>query len=210
MKQGGLYILTPPEIKDLPAFAALLGEVLAASKAELVQLRLKEGGQPAPAKTMRNAAQHIAPVIKQAGAKLILNDAAELVSDVGADGVHLGQQDMGCTKARTLLGGNKIIGITCHNSIALAHAAKQEGANYIALGAFFPTRTKAPSTFAAPELLGECRKEIGLPLVAIGGITPENGAALSAAGADYLAVCAAIWDDSNPPRAAAQLAASCV
>lgn len=130
---------------------------------------------------------------RQARVPLIINDDLELAAQLGADGVHLGLADAGLAEARARLGPKAIIGITCANSLERARAAAGGGASYIALGAFFASATKPNAPTASLELLREARAELTLPICAIGGITPDNGAALLAAGADYLAVIGSLF-----------------
>ena len=121
---------------------------------------------------------------------------------VGADGVHVGQEDASYADARALLGSNRIIGVTCHNSRHLAIEAAEAGADYVAFGAFFPTATKEPKTRAEPDILEWWSDMMVVPCVAIGGITVENAAPLIEAGADFLAVASGVWDYPHGPAAA--------
>lgn len=123
----------------------------------------------------------------------IVNDSISLAKRIGADGVHLGQQDGTVAEARAALGREAQIGVTCHDSRHLAMEAGEAGADYVAFGAFFPTTTKEVSHRAEPELLTWWQQIFEIPCVAIGGITPENCAPLVAAGADFLAVSSAVW-----------------
>lgn len=119
---------------------------------------------------------------------LLINDNVDLCIAAGADGVHLGQSDTGLQVARTRLGDRAIIGVTCHSDLALALKAEQRGASYVAFGRFFPSNTKPQATPASIDVLRQARQTLTLPIVAIGGINAENGAALLDAGADMLAV----------------------
>ena len=123
----------------------------------------------------------------------IVNDSISLAKRIGADGVHLGQQDGTVAEARQVLGKEAQIGVTCHDSRHLAMDAGEAGADYVAFGAFFPTTTKEVSHRAEPELLTWWQQIFEIPCVAIGGITPDNCAPLVAAGADFLAVSGAVW-----------------
>ncbi|WP_426703267.1 thiamine phosphate synthase [Rhodanobacter sp. Col0626] len=136
------------------------------------------------------------------GASLIINDDVALALAVGADGVHLGQHDDDPVAARAALGARAIIGVSCYDSLQRAQAAARAGASYLAFGAFFPSPTKPLAPHAPIELLRQSAA-FGLPRVAIGGITPDNGASLVDAGADYLAVISAVFGVSDV-RAAAQ------
>ena len=138
---------------------------------------------------------------------LIINDDVDLALAVHADGVHLGRQDTTLAQAREKLGPDAIIGVSCYNQMALARQAKQSGADYIAFGRFFPSRTKPEAVQAASELLHQARRELNIPLVAIGGITPENGASLITAGADMLAVIHAVFGQADIRKACARFRA---
>src|SRR5690606_1029719 len=126
------------------------------------------------------------------GAKLIVNDDVVLAKSTGADGVHLGQHDGDVKSARGFLGPDAIIGVTCHGELALAEKAKTQGASYVAFGRFFPSLSKPAAPAAAIAVLTAAR-ELGLPVAAIGGITPDNGRQLRDAGADLLAVIHAVF-----------------
>jgi len=124
----------------------------------------------------------------------IINDDLELAAQVGADGLHIGQEDNSLHEARQHLGAETIIGVSCYNRFELAQAAEEAGADYIAFGRFFSSNIKPDAVAAHIELLERAREEINLPVVAIGGITAENGAQLVEAGADMLAVISDIFD----------------
>lgn len=134
-------------------------------------------------------AEQLLQLCHQYDAKLIINDDIELAKSIQADGVHLGQDDGSPSRARDFLGEDFIIGVTCHDSLALAQQALAGSANYVAFGRFFPSKTKPLAPPAPLELLREARKVAGeIPIVAIGGITLENAASVLAAGADLIAV----------------------
>jgi len=133
---------------------------------------------------------------------LIINDDIALALDIRADGVHLGEDDGGIAEARSALGKQAIIGVSCYGSLEYAYAGVAAGADYVAFGAFFPSPTKPHARQASIELLRQSAA-LGVPRVAIGGITPDNGAPLIKAGADYLAVISAVFA-STDVRAAAQ------
>ncbi len=132
----------------------------------------------------------------------LLNDDPGLVREAGADGVHLGREDMGVRQARALLGGEKIIGATCHASRHLAMEAGEAGADYAAFGAFFATATKRATARAGPDIVRWWSEVSRLPGVAIGGITPANARGLVRAGADFLAVSSGVWDFAGGEAAA--------
>lgn len=163
-----------------------------------VQLRLKD----VPDGDILKAGESLMPIVQQAGAAFIVNDRPDLARTLGADGVHVGQEDAPYADARALLGPKAIVGVTCHNSRHLAMEAAEAGADYVAFGAFFPTATKEPKTRAEPELLTWWQEMMTVPCVAIGGVTTDNAAGLVAAGADFLAVSSGVWDHADGPEAA--------
>ncbi|WP_225042444.1 thiamine phosphate synthase [Xanthomonas campestris] len=134
------------------------------------------------------------------GVPLIINDDAALAQQVGADGVHLGEDDGEVAAARALLGASAIIGVSCYDEIERARAAAAAGANYVAFGAFFPTTTKVTTRRATPALLHEAAA-LGLPRVAIGGITPSQVPELVTAGADLIAVVSGVYAAADPVAA---------
>ncbi len=142
------------------------------------------------------AARLAAPLLEICAARevaFIVNDSISLAKRLGADGVHLGQSDGSVEEARNALGREAQIGVTCHDSRHLAMEAGEAGADYVAFGAFFPTTTKQTSHVATPDLLTWWQQLFEIPCVAIGGITPTNCAPLVEAGADFLAISAAVW-----------------
>jgi len=139
---------------------------------------------------------------------LLINDDLELASDCGAAGVHLGRDDPDVPSARARLPAGSLIGVSCYNRFELAEQAVMQGADYVAFGSFFPSPTKPRAVRAEPDLLRRARRELAVPAVAIGGISPENGAALVQAGADMLAVISAVFAAPDI-EAAARAFASC-
>lgn len=194
-----LYLISPPAF-ELDAFAAELEQALAGADVAAFQLRLKD----VPDEAIVRAAQRLIGPVQAAGCAFLLNDRPDLALRVGADGVHVGQQDAPYAEARRLLGPDRIVGVTCHDSRHLAMEAGEAGADYVAFGAFFPTATKAAPTRADPELLSWWQETMEIPCVAIGGITLENAAPLINAGADFLAVSAGVWGHPAGPKAAVQ------
>lgn len=192
-----LYLVTPPKL-EAKAFAETLKRALGAGDVASVQLRLKDVSND----EILRAAELLMPVTQKAGAAFILNDRPDLAAKMGADGVHVGQEDASCEDARAAMGADRIVGVTCHNSRHLAILAAEAGADYVAFGAFFPTATKEPKTRAEPELLQIWAETMVVPCVAIGGITVENCEPLISAGADFLAVAAGAWDYPAGPAAA--------
>ena len=187
----GIYAITDPK---------LLGEELI-SKAEQAILGginiLQYRNKTASLEQQEKEAFTLASLCKKNNVVFIINDNVELAVQVNADGVHLGQGDTHIQQARTLLGKNKIIGITCNNQIELAQKAQQQGADYIAFGRFFNSLTKPSAPHAELSLLSNARKFITVPIVAIGGITQESASSLIKEGADMLAVIHGIFGQKN-------------
>lgn len=197
-----LYLITPAAL-DPESFRTSFIEALEGGDVACVQLRLKTpDGAPAPRKLVREAARVLMPEAQSRDVAFIINDDAELAAELGADGVHVGQDDMSAKAARAIVGTDAIVGVTCHNSRHLAMEAAEQGADYVAFGAFFPTTTKDAKTRAEPELLEIWSTMTNVPCVAIGGITLDNCQPLIEAGADFLAVVSAVWDHPDGPGAA--------
>jgi thiamine-phosphate pyrophosphorylase len=191
-----LYLITPPAI-DLAAFPGLLAAALDAGDIAALQLRLKDADDDA----IRRAADAIRPLTQARGVALLMNDRPDLAVATGCDGVHVGQSDTKATEARRIIGPDRQLGVTCHGSRDLAIVAGQDGADYVAFGAFFPTGTKAVQHQADVAVLEWWAEMMELPCVAIGGITAANCAALVRAGADFLAVVGAVWGHPEGPAA---------
>lgn len=196
-----LYLITPPVI-DLAVFEETFAAAVDAGDIASVQLRLKVGTAPASDDEIRRAAEALMPIAYAADIAFLINDRPDLAAEMGCDGVHIGQDDMGYKEARKLLGDDAIIGVTCHASRHLAMDAGENGADYVAFGAFFPTDTKEPKATADLDLLTWWSGIFEIPCVAIGGITPENAQPLVEAGADFLAVSGGVWSHKDGPRAA--------
>jgi len=194
-----LYLITPPAL-DPEAFAGRLEAALSAGDVASVQLRLKDVDDEA----VITAARRLMPIVQGSGAAFILNDRPDLAAISGADGVHIGQEDASYTEARTAVGKERIVGVTCHASRHLAIEAAEAGADYVAFGAFFSTATKQPKTRCEMELLQWWAEMMVVPCVAIGGITVDNCRPLVEAGADFLAVSSGVWDFPQGPAAAVQ------
>ena len=193
-----LYLITPPAIDDLTGFGHSLSEALDAGDVAALQLRLKEVGDDVIAK----AVEALFPIAQARDVALILNDRPDLAAKLGCDGVHVGQEDMAAREARRLIGPDRTLGVTCHDSRHLAMEAAEAGADYVAFGAFFPTTTKDAKTVAEPEILTVWQETMQIPCVAIGGITVDNCADLAAAGGDFLAVSAGVWAHAEGAAAA--------
>jgi thiamine-phosphate pyrophosphorylase len=193
-----LYLISPPRIDDLAGFGRAFGEALEGGDVGAVQLRLKEADD----ELIAAAVSVLAPMARSRGLPLILNDRPDLAARLGCDGVHIGQDDAPYAEARRLLGKERIVGVTCHDSRHLAMEAAEAGADYVAFGAFFATATKQAKTRADPEILEIWQEVMLVPCVAIGGITPANCGPLVAAGADFIATASAVWSHPDGPRAA--------
>ncbi|MGZ8410419.1 MAG: thiamine phosphate synthase [Hyphomicrobium sp.] len=191
-----LYLITPPRL-DAAVFSSALAMALDAGDVAAVQLRLKDADDD----TVRRTCETLRALVKERDVAFILNDRPDLVVEMGCDGVHIGQHDTPYRDARRLLGDDRIIGMTCHNSRHLAMEAADAGADYVAFGAFFPTATKEPPTAADPEILAWWSEIMTVPCVAVGGITADNCGPLIAAGADFLAVSAGVWQHPEGPAA---------
>ncbi len=192
-----LYLITPPKL-ELAHFSRALEDALSGGDVACVQLRLKD---VADADVLRIGAA-LKPIIQSAGAAFIVNDRPDLAAKLNVDGVHIGQGDASYAEARCLMGADRIVGVTAHNSRHLAMEAAEAGADYVAFGAFYATGTKEPSHWADPEILEIWRDTVETPCVAIGGITVENAEPLVRAGADFLAVSAGVWGHAKGPRIA--------
>lgn len=166
-----------------------------------VQLRDKV----ATGETLLAMAARLLELCQRYQAQLIINDQVDVAAEIGAHGVHLGRTDGSIQAARRRLGQHAIIGATCHNSLSWAQAAAQAGASYIAFGRFYSSTTKPEASAADMALLRVAKQQLALPIVAIGGITCDNGEALLAAGADSLAVCASIFAAEDVAAAARAL-----
>ena len=192
--ERGLYLITPDE----PDGARLLARTRPLLPfASCLQLRNKTMDPCA----LREAAAGLRDACDDAGVVFIINDDARLAHDLDAGGVHLGEHDEAIGEARALLGEDAIIGASCYDDLQRAHAAVAAGADYIAFGAFFPSPTKPRARRAGLDLLRDSAG-LGVPRVAIGGITPDNAGLLIAAGADLVAVISGVFDAPDPVAAA--------
>lgn len=190
----GLYAITQTENKSADQITSAVSAAIQGGAA-VIQYRNK---------TLKNAdsvAGKLLEICHRKNIPLIINDNIDLAVRVGADGVHLGQEDESISLARSRLGEDRIIGISCYNSIERAIKAKDEGADYVAFGRFFPSGTKPLASPAHITTLQQAKNRLHIPIVAIGGILPENGGALLQAGADLLAIIGGIFDH-DPEQAA--------
>jgi thiamine-phosphate pyrophosphorylase len=193
-----LYLITPPRLDDLAGFARTLAHALDAGAVAALQIRLKDVSEDIVAA----AVDALTPIAASRGVAVILNDRPDLAAKLRCDGVHVGQSDASCAEARRLMGKDRTVGVTCHDSRHLAMEAAEAGADYVAFGAFFPTATKDASTRAEPEILTIWQETMEIPCVAIGGITVATAREIARAGADFLAVSAGVWDHPDGPAGA--------
>lgn len=193
----GLYVITGSEYLETGRLANAVQHAILGG-AKLVQYRDKSR----VAATRKHEAATLRDICHEHDVMLIVNDDVRLAQEIGADGVHLGREDTSIEQARRLLGDDAIIGASCYNLIGRARRAVDEGADYVAFGSFFPSRTKSTGTYAERDCLARASSELDTHIVAIGGITPDNGGQLIRAGADMLAVCGGVFDQRNPEHAA--------
>lgn len=190
----GLYAVTPDRLAEDPA--RLLAACAAALQGGAVLLQYRDKRSAAEQRE-QNAIALLA-LCRQHGGRLIINDDAALAARIGADGAHLGSSDGSLAAARTLLGPAALIGASCGNLLTRAEAAIAAGASYVAFGRYFPSTTKPDAPPAAIATLVVARRQLAVPICAIGGITPDNGAPLVAAGADWLAAVDGLFGDGEP------------
>lgn len=198
-----LYLISPLDVDG--GFPERLKRALGAGPVAAFQFRVKGVDQHEAARL----AEPLQRICADAEVAFIVNDSISLAKRLGADGVHLGQGDGDPREARSVLGPNAQIGVTCHDSRHLAMEAGEAGADYVAFGAFYPTATKETRHRPEPMILSWWTTLFEIPCVAIGGITPANAAPLVAAGADFLAVSNAVWggDETAAVKAFADLLA---
>jgi thiamine-phosphate pyrophosphorylase len=190
-----LYLISPQEVGG--PFPDRLKAALEPGLATAFQIRVKDVEEH----ELARLAEPLQRICADAEVAFIVNDSASLAKRLGADGVHLGQSDGDIRDARALLGPAAQIGKTCHDSRHLAMDAGEAGADYVAFGAFYPTTTKPSDYRPDPTILTWWSTLFEIPCVAIGGVTPENGEPLVKAGADFLAVCQAVWSKDDPAAA---------
>ena len=202
LSRGGLYVITDTA---LLAERGLLSTVEAALAGGARMLQYRDKGTDQPRRYQEAAA--LQGLCAQYQVPLLINDDVALALAVGAAGVHLGEQDGRVSDARSRLGAQAIIGVSCYNELQRVRQAQADGADYVALGSFFRSATKRTARVADIALLPAAKALCRLPLVAIGGITPDRGATLIAAGADWLAVIQGVFAQADVQGAAAQFAA---
>jgi thiamine-phosphate pyrophosphorylase len=190
-----LYLISPQDVGGM--FADRLKVALEPGIATAFQFRVKDKDEH----ELARLAEPLQRICADADVAFIVNDSAALAKRLGADGVHLGQSDGDIRDARALLGPTAQIGRTCHDSRHLAMDAGEAGADYVAFGAFYPTATKPSDYRPEPSILSWWSTLFEIPCVAIGGITADNAKPLVDAGADFLAVCQAVWGKEDPAAA---------
>ena len=197
-----IYLISPQKIKGIK-FYKELNNVLKTNKVKYFQLRLKK----IPEKNLLDKSKKIKKITKKNNVVFLINDKPLIALKVNSNGCHIGQSDMNYSKSRKILGKNKIIGITCHNSKKLALKAKNDGANYIAFGSFFKSATKRNAPKANLSLLRWAKKKINVPIIAIGGMNNLNYKKILSNGADFIAFSSYIWNNNklNPVDAMKKL-----
>ena len=193
-----IYLISP-KIIDNKHFYKNLNNILKTNKVKYFQLRLKKISD---AKLIK-ISKKVRKIVKKNNVKFLINDKPSIAKMVGADGCHIGQKDMDLINARKILGRNKIIGVTCHNSKKLALRAKKYRANYVAFGSFFKSLTKKTAFRANLEILRWAQKKINMPTVAIGGINSSNYKKILLNGASFVACSNCVWSNKklNPVSA---------
>ena len=193
-----IYLISPQKIRGV-SFYKELNNVLKTNKVKYFQLRLKK----ISTKNLLKISKKIKKITKKNKVKFLINDKPFIAKKIGANGCHIGQKDMNFMLARKILGENKIIGMTCHNSKKLALKAKKYGANYVAFGSFFKSSTKKTTFKANLAILRWAEKKINMPIVAIGGINSSNYRKILSSGADLIACSSYVWNNKKLDPAAA-------
>ena len=187
-----IYLISPQKIRGV-IFYRELNQVLKTNKVKYFQLRLKKISNS----NLLKISKKVKKIVKRNNVEFIINDKPLIAKMTNADGCHIGQKDMDFISARKILGKNKIIGITCHNSKKLALKAKKYGANYIAFGQFFKSSTKESTYRANLAILRWVKKKINMPTVAIGGINSSNYKKILSNGANFVACSGYIWNNKK-------------
>ena len=183
-----IYLISPQKIRG-PKFYKELNKILKTNKVKYFQLRLKKISN----RNLLKISKKVKKVVIKNNVKFLINDNPLIAKKVHADGCHIGQKDMSFRASRKILGKNKIIGVTCHNSKKLALRAKRNGANYIAFGSFFTSSTKKTPFKANLAILRWAKKKINMPTVAVGGIDNSNYRKILSSGADFVACSSYVW-----------------
>ena len=194
-----LYLITPPHI-ELPTYSNSLKEALDGGDVACLQIRLKQAEDD----EIRRITESLQTILQSYDVAVIMNDRPDLAAELGCDGVHVGQEDTPYKEARSIVGEEKIVGVTCKKSRHLAIEAADDGADYVAFGGFFHSSTKqsAETERADPEILSWWTQTTNVPCVAIGGITVDNCRVLVESGADMVCVVSGVWDYPTGPAAA--------
>ena len=187
-----IYLISPQKIRGV-IFYKELNNVLKTNKVKYFQLRLKK----ISTSNLLKISRKVKKITRKNKVKFLINDEPLIAKMVGADGCHIGQKDMDFVKTREILGKNKIIGVTCHNSKKLALKAKKHGANYIAFGSFFKSSTKKSAFRADLRILRWAKKKINMPIVAIGGLNNSNYKKVLSNGADFIACSSYVWNNKK-------------
>ena len=187
-----IYLISPQKIKE-DKFYHKLKQVLKTNKVKYFQLRLKKTSF----KNLLKISRKIKKIVRKNNVKFLINDKPLVAKMINADGCHIGQKDMSFTTSRKILGRNKIIGVTCHNSKKLAIKAENYGANYIAFGSFFKSNTKISTFRANLAILRWAKKKINMPVVAIGGINNSNYKKILSSGANFIACSSYVWNNKK-------------
>ena len=187
-----IYLISPQKIRG-DRFYNELDQILKTNKVKYFQLRLKK----ISILNLIKISKKIKKITRKNNVKFLINDKPSVAKAVGADGCHIGQKDMNFIVSRKILGKNKIIGMTCHNSKQLALKAKRYGANYVAFGSFFKSSTKKSAFKANLAMLRWAKKKINMPTVAIGGINSSNYKKILSNGADFIACSSYVWNNKK-------------
>ena len=187
-----IYLISPQKIRGFK-FYEELQQVLKTNKVKYFQLRLKKISDH----NLLKISKKIKKIVRKNNVKFLINDKPSIAKRVGADGCHIGQKDINFISSRKILGKNKIIGVTCHNSKKFALKAKRHGANYVAFGSFFKSSTKKTAFKANLEILRWAKKKISMPIVAIGGINGSNYKKILFSGANFIACSSYIWNNKK-------------
>ena len=187
-----IYLISPQKIRG-SKFYDELKQVLKSNKVKYFQLRLKK----ISSSNLLKISRKIKKIVKKHNVKLLINDNPFIAKTISAEGCHIGQKDMDFKSSRKILGKNKIIGVTCHNSKKLALKAQKNGANYVAFGSFFKSPTKKSAFGANLTILRWAQKKINMPTVAIGGINSSNYKKILSNGANFIACSSYIWNNKK-------------
>lgn len=195
MNMQGLYLVTP-NWEDTARMVRITETALHAGAA-MVQYRNKD----AHASLRREQGAALLTLCRRYGRPLVINDHLDLCLTLGADGVHVGGTDLSVRAVRAALGPDKIVGASCYGELSLARAAERDGASYAAFGGFYPSLVKQYSFVTAPAIVSEARAGLALPIVVIGGMTPDNAAPLVARGAHMVAAISSIYNAEDAESA---------